>query len=143
MGTWGVHPFGSDTALDFLDLISTLSPQARLELILRTLQSASYDSPALDSVSLPEEVIAAASIVAVNLPGGEELPWNDEYEGLRGSLPMPVSIEVRTLAYDALELALPVDGWWWQSWVDTDDRSQMQSSIDSVKTVLRGRDDLV
>lgn len=138
MGTWGVNPFGSDTALDFLDELGQLSPQERLELVVRTLEVASGDAHPSTSAALPEEVISAAAVIAANLPSGESFPWNEEVSGITQWLPKPVPGRLCVLALEALKSALPVGGWWWQSWVDDVDRVEAKSALDRIKSALRG-----
>ncbi|MFF4599873.1 DUF4259 domain-containing protein [Amycolatopsis sp. NPDC001319] len=137
MGTWGVEPFDSDTALDFLDGLGALTAGGRLELVVRTLESVLVNSRSESSETLPEEVISAAAVIAASLPSGEEFSWNEEVPGITEWLPKPVSLQVRTLAIDALEAALPVGGWWWRSWVDDAERAQAKAALDEVKRALR------
>lgn len=137
MGTWGVEPFDSDTALDFLDGLGALTAAGRLELVVRTLESVLASAQPESSETLPEEVISAAAVIAANLSSGEDFSWNEEAPGITEWLPNPVSLQVRTLAIDALEAALPVDGWWWRSWVDDAERVQAKAALDEVKRALR------
>jgi hypothetical protein len=137
VGTWGVEPFDSDTVLDFLDGLGALTAGGRLELVVRTLESVLVNSRPESSETLPEEVISAAAVIAASLPSGEDFSWNEEVPGITEWLPKPVSLQVRTLAIDALEAALPVGGWWWRSWVDDAERAQAKAALDEVKRALR------
>lgn len=137
MGTWGVEPFDSDTALDFLDGLGALSAEERLESVVKTLESVLESARPESLETLPEEVISAAAVIAANLPSGEQFPWNEEVPGVTEWLPRPVPIRARTLAIEALEAALPLDGWWWRSWVDDAERVQAKTALDEVKRALR------
>jgi hypothetical protein len=83
MGTWGVGPFDSDSALDYLDALRPLAPEDRSVHLERTLRAAALPDGRRERVEiLPEEVIAAAAVVAANLPSGDQLPWNDDAPGI-------------------------------------------------------------
>ncbi|WP_433381461.1 DUF4259 domain-containing protein [Streptosporangium sp. CA-115845] len=138
MGTWGAGPFDSDTALDLLDAVSGLPQSERLESIVGTLNSGMSEGPSAISSVTPEEVIAAASIVAANLPSGESFPWNGEVSGISEWLPKPVPAAVVETALRALDAALPSDGWWWESWIDASEKAQIQDSLEQIRSVLRG-----
>jgi alpha-glucosidase len=137
VGTWGVEPFDSDTALDFLDGLGALTAAARLELVVGTLESVLASAQPESAETLPEEVICAAAVIAANLPSGEGFSWNEEAPRVTEWLPKPVPLQVRTLAIDALEAVLPVGGWWWRSWVDDAERAQAKDALDDVKRALR------
>ena len=136
MGTWGVSPFGSDSAQDLLDTVGAMPPAERLALVERTLASGveSGDSPS--ATVLPDEVIAAVAIVAANLPGGHGLPWNDDVAGVVDWLPRPLPSGLPDLAARALDSAAPPDGWWWRSWVEESDRRAARDAIDQVRAAL-------
>ncbi|MGI5289164.1 DUF4259 domain-containing protein [Nonomuraea polychroma] len=136
MGTWGADLFGSDTALDILDAISSTPPENRVEFIYRIFESAIDQANSVTPTIVPEEVIAAASIVAANLPGGETVSWGEEAEGISRWLPKPVPVAVAASALDALNASLPTDGWWWRSWQNASDRAQMQDALDRVRSLL-------
>lgn len=146
MGTWGPEPFDSDTAADYLDDLGELSPPMRLDAIVRTLgsvpetprETAPGDGVRRPADALPEEVIAAAAVVAANLPSGERLPWNGEVAGITEWLPQPVPEAVRSLAIGALDAAVPAGGWWWRSWVDDADRDRAAGALDRLRAALGG-----
>jgi hypothetical protein len=138
MGTWGADPFGNDTAEDFLAGLAPLSSSERLEFVVRAFKSALEETRSSSPDVLPEEVISAAAVVAANLPTGESFPWNEEVPGITQWLSSPVPAQVSALAIEALDASLPPDGWWWRSWFDDADRAEMKSSIERIKSVLRG-----
>lgn len=140
MGTWGDGPFGSDTAMDFLEQAEQLSGPERQTMVERTLTTALEPRERGREEVLPEEVLAAASVVAANLPSGADLPWNDEMPGISEWLPERPSRQLRDLAVEALGVALPVNGWWWESWVDPNDRSRMKDAFDRIISVLGEND---
>ncbi|SPL97915.1 unnamed protein product [[Actinomadura] parvosata subsp. kistnae] len=86
---------------------------------------------------LPEEVVAAAAVVAANVPAGSSFSWNEEYPDITEWLMKPIMPDLALTAIRALEMTLPADGWFWRSWVDAGEREEAQATIDSLRSVLR------
>ncbi|MEW1614375.1 MULTISPECIES: DUF4259 domain-containing protein [unclassified Streptomyces] len=137
MGTWGSGPFDSDTAEDFLDELQEQSAPQRLAVVENTFRSAIEGGGSSSSSVLPEEVMTAAAVVAANVPAGRSLAWNEEYPGIMEWLAKPITPALASSAVQALEAALPTDGWFWRSWVDAEERSEAQAAIDRLRSVLR------
>jgi alpha-glucosidase len=140
VGTWGSGPFDSDTALDFLSTVSSVSSNERMALISRIFDSAVEGANLTTPIVTPEEVLAAAAVVAANSPGGEVVSWGEEAIGISQWLPKPVSVALATSALDALEASIPADGWWWSSWQNDSDRARMQDAIERIRRLLRRPD---
>ncbi|WP_164715981.1 DUF4259 domain-containing protein [Streptomyces sp. WAC 06738] len=136
-GTWGSGPFDSDAAEDFLDELEGRSAPQRLAAVERTLRSAIEGDGSSSSSVLPEEVMAAAAVVAANIPAGNSLAWNEEVAGITEWLVKPVEPALAASAAQALDVALPPDGWFWRSWVDMEERSEAQAAIDRLQSILR------
>ncbi|GLY79218.1 DUF4259 domain-containing protein [Actinoallomurus iriomotensis] len=133
MGTWGVGPFDSDTAEDFVDGLENLSVPQRIE-VLRAAFRRAIDAG--DSEPLPGEIIAAAAVVAANMPAGETLSWNEDYPGISEWLVRPIPSDVAALSIQALEAALPANGWFWQSWIDDEEKRESEAVVSRIKSVL-------
>lgn len=133
MGTWGTGPFDSDTAEDLADSLEDLPAEERMARVDRVLRRA---IDAGDSEKLPGEVIAAAAVIASNLPPGINLPWNEDYEGISEWLPKPVPTEFTARAIQALDRALPADGWYWRSWTDDNDRREAEDVVNAARSAL-------
>lgn len=138
MGTWGTGPFDSDIAGDFLDQLEGLSALQRLAVIERTFRVVIESGGSSTSSVLPEEVIAAAALMAANIPEGQFFAWEEEYPGMSGWLPQPIPSGLASNALQALDVALPPGGWFWRSWVDDPDRAEAQAVIESLRAVLLG-----
>nr|WP_083977775.1 DUF4259 domain-containing protein [Herbidospora sakaeratensis] len=136
MGTWGASLFGSDSAQDFLDIVASMSESERLEHVIQIFEEADRSGDSSTAEVTPEEIIAAASIVAGSLPGGEFVLLSDDYEGLSDIAFSSVSPAVRDSALRALSSSIPPGGWWWNSWVDPEDRAQMEGAIERIRAVL-------
>jgi hypothetical protein len=137
MGTWGSGPFDSDTAEDFLDELEEQPASQRMEVVERTFRAAIEAGGSSTSSVLPEEVMAAAAVVAANIPSGRSLVWNEEYPSVTEWLVGPIAPALASSAIQALEVALPADGWFWRSWVDAGEREEAKAAIDSLRSVLR------
>ncbi|MEU9174059.1 DUF4259 domain-containing protein [Streptomyces sp. NPDC048420] len=137
MGTWGSGPFDSDTAEDFLDELEEQPASRRLTVVENTFRSAIEAGGRSNSSVLPEEVMAAAAVVAANVPAGSSLAWNEEYPSITEWLAKPITPALALSAIQALEVALPADGWFWRSWVDASEREEAQAAIGSLRSVLR------
>ncbi|EHR61146.1 hypothetical protein SaccyDRAFT_2264 [Saccharomonospora cyanea NA-134] len=81
--------------------------------------------------------MAAAAVVAANVPAGRSLAWKEGYPSITEWLSKPFTSPLASSAIQALELVLPADGWFWKSWVDAGEREEDQTTIDSLIAVLR------
>lgn len=137
VGTWGSGPFQGDSALDFIDLMGPLSRDERQGEVEQLFTAAIEDGRTGRTSVLPEEVLAAAAVVAASWPSGTELPWNADVPSIAEWLPQPVPARLRSLALQALETSLPPGGWWWESWRDPGDREDMERVVKQIERVLR------
>ncbi|MGW4520077.1 DUF4259 domain-containing protein [Amycolatopsis sp. NPDC004378] len=134
MGTWGDGPFGSDAAQDLLEQLEELAVSDRLVELERIFDVA-VNRPEGEEV-LPDEILASVAVVVANLSAETDLPWKDEVSGLAEWLPQGDAEQLRSRAYGALETTFSPGNWWWESWVDQDDRARMQSTIDRMRAIL-------
>ncbi|WP_283134316.1 DUF4259 domain-containing protein [Rhizohabitans arisaemae] len=136
MGTWGSGPFDNDTAEDFLDELEEMSPSQRQALVEKLFHSAIEGREGSRTSVLPEEVVAAAALVAANIPAGSSIFLNEDYPGIAEWLERPVLPALASLAIQAVEVTFSADSWFWGSWVDTESRKEAQSAIRSLRSVL-------
>ncbi|MBQ0994668.1 DUF4259 domain-containing protein [Micromonospora sp. H61] len=104
VGTFGTGPFSSDGALDFLDELAERAPQQRVEALRHMLGYVLANRGLLWREYFPDQVVAAAALVATTLPGGEQLQHrlsqvSDDPSAV--ILPEPVP-DLATSALDAL-----------------------------------------
>jgi alpha-glucosidase len=138
MATFGTDLLASDSALDFLDQIAEVPPAQRSDELRRVLALAADDPSSLFRDIVPEEVMAAAVLVAASLPDIDGSPVDNE-AGAAAALPGPASAELVTLAGRALDVVTAPDGWWQTSWVSADDAAQATRSIDELRAILARR----
>lgn len=137
MGTWGTGAFDSDTADEFLDELEVQTAPQRQEVVENTFRSAINEGGISASSVLPVEVLTAAAVVAANITSGRDRSWHQEYPDIVEWLAKPVASNLASSANQALETALPSDGWFWRSWVDADQRQEAKDSLASLKSVVQ------
>lgn len=71
LGTFGTGPFGNDGALDFLDELAGQPAGEHREVLERMFFRVRSRPDLLGWKFFPDEVVAAAAVVAASLPGGE------------------------------------------------------------------------
>jgi hypothetical protein len=135
VGTWGAGLFDSDTAQDLLDSLEDLTPTMRAERLRAVLERAPGMTES-NPRSAEEEVITAAAIVGIHLPGGDTVEVDEDYPDIPQWLIRPIPAELAALARQALDVALPEDSWWWNSWVNPDDLARITREVDRLKQIL-------
>jgi alpha-glucosidase len=134
VGTWGTGPFDSDAAEDYVDALERMSASERLGALEEIFGRAAMAAD--DSWREPGELVAAAAVVAANMPLGTSLPLNEDYEEIPQWLVKPVPDELAASAIRALDAALPAGGWFWRSWTDEGDRIESETMVANLKAVL-------
>jgi len=117
VGTWDSGPFDNDTAADWCGDLDDADPADRPTLIRATLIRAADEDDYLDS-SDACEAIAAAAIVAAQLPGGQPITsaYAPDFLLDGGSFHLPD--ELAALAVDAIDRILADDSEWLDLWQD-------------------------
>ena len=155
MGTWGTGPFDNDAAGDLLDELAECTPDERVA-PLRQLFAAVLRDPDADTyeVAFPtgyldglnaDEVVAGAALVALALPGGEqilEVPMDRAFPGggipdlvASAGVPAP-SHDLIALAAEALRAATAPARPWYLAWIDDGDRVLAMGGVTATLRVL-------
>jgi hypothetical protein len=137
VGTWASGPFDNDTAADWCGDLDDARPGDRPAMVRAALSGVVEEDGYLDS-DLACEAIAAAAIVAAQLPGGQPITFSYAPEFLRdgGSLPLPD--EVAALAVRALDRIMADESEWRELWQDAApaDGDAAFDAVGAVRTVL-------
>ncbi|MEO3745185.1 DUF4259 domain-containing protein [Plantactinospora sp. B5E13] len=138
MGTFGTGPFSSDGALDFLDELAERPPRQHVEVLRHVFEHVLAHRELLWREFFPDQVVAAAALVAAALPGGEQLQHRlaqvfDEPDAV---LPEPVP-NLAASALDALHFVAGPGGAWHQGWTTETDRAEARQAIDDLAAILR------
>ena len=72
MGTFGTGPFSSDGAMGFLEELAERPPERRGAALARMFHFVKDNPELLWREFFPDEVVAAAAVVAATLPGGQQ-----------------------------------------------------------------------
>jgi len=137
VGTFGTGPFSNDSALDLLDELADQPPGQRREALERIFQV--RDRPdLLWRKFLPDEIVAAAAIVAASLPGGEDIRRDlaGQTYDVDAVLVPPPDRELTTFALQALLFAAGPDGPWHDGWVNQQDAARARQTSDQLTAIL-------
>jgi len=84
MGTFGTGLFGSDGALDLLDELVDQPAVQRREALERVFSRLRDRPDLLGRKIFPDEIVAAAAVVAAGLPSGESIRDGPRHDGWTG-----------------------------------------------------------
>lgn len=119
MGAWDVGPFDNDTAADWCGGLNEAIPEQRAVLIRDALtRVAEYGNDYLES-NEAEKAIAAAAVVASQLPGGTAIdtPYAPDFLLEGGNV--EVDDEVPAIAVRALDRVVQQDSEWRELWEES------------------------
>lgn len=144
MGTFGTGAFSSDGALDLLEQLAERPTESRTAALEHMFAFVRDNPDLLWREFFPDEIVAAAAIIAASLPGGEpfserlkELADNDLAPDIR--LPAPAPRLARP-ALEALLWAAGPNGPWHQGWTTETTAAEAQHTSDTLLRVLRDAD---
>lgn len=137
MGTWDIGPFDNDTAADWCGDLDDAAPEQRAALIRDALiRVAEHGDEYLDS-SLAAEAIAAAAIVASQLPGGTAIntPYAPDFLLEGGTI--EVADDVPAIAARALDRIVGEDSEWRELWEEAEESyAQALASVQTIRANL-------
>jgi hypothetical protein len=137
VGTWDVGPFDNDTAADWCGAVHDADPARRVELIHTALATVADHGDAYLDSDLAVEAIAAAAIVASQLPGGTPLtsPYAPKFLLAGGTVDLPT--DLASLALRALDRINADNSEWRQLWEeDPDSYAQARAALQPIHVVL-------
>jgi hypothetical protein len=139
MGTWDDGPFDNDSAADWCDGLHDADPSVRAAIVRAVLATAARNTGWLDhGDAVP--AIAAAAIVASQMPGGEPItsPYAPDFL-LAGEF-LDLDDDVPQLAVEALDRVLGDDSEWRIDWAEAGVQEFPQ--LDKLRAVLSGPPEL-
>jgi len=137
MGTWNVGPFDNDTAADWCGDLDDAAPEQRAVLIRDALgRVAQHGDEYLDSDDAVQ-AIAAAAIVASQLPGGTAVDTPYAPDFLLNGGTVEVADDVPAIAVRALDRIVEDDSEWRELWEDAEESyPQALASVQSIRATL-------
>jgi Domain of unknown function (DUF4259) len=135
VGTWGVGPFDNDMAADWSGGLDGASDSARVELIEETLRSVADETDYLDS-DFACEAIAAAAVVASQLPGGPAIDssYAPDFLTEGGTLHLPPQLSA--LALRALDRIVDEDSEWRDLWDEAEQLDEAVATLAPIREAL-------
>jgi hypothetical protein len=136
MGTWDIGPFDNDTAADWCGDLHEASPTQR-PAMLRSAFTAVLDNgdDYLDS-DLAVEAIAAAAIVASQLPGGAPITSSYAPDFLLEGGSVDVLDDVLALAVPALDRIVDDNSEWRELWEESVDGAPALAAVQQIRTTI-------
>ena len=139
VGIFGTGPFSSDGALDLLDELADQPPGQRREALEGIFLQVRNHPDLRWRAYLPDQIVAAAAIVAASLPGGEDIRRDlaDHADDVHAVLVPAPDHDLTALALHALLFAAGPDGPWHDGWVDPQTAAQARQTSDQLTAILR------
>ncbi|MGW0436224.1 DUF4259 domain-containing protein [Micromonospora sp. NPDC003197] len=146
VGTWSSGPFDNDHAMDLLDELAEMNDREKAE-YLREIFTNALGLSSTERV-WPKEVVAAAALIALALPGGavvvmyeegdfeSDAEENADEEWSIAILREP-GVALARLALDALMEVTRPEGRWFLGWLLDSDRDAALNHVEAVARVLR------
>ena len=118
MGTWDFGPFDNDNAADWCGDLDDAEPGQRVGMIRDALNETLHEGEYLDS-DFATTAIAAAAVVASQVPGGEPITssYAPHFLTTGGTLDIPADLPA--LALRALDRVAAEDSEWRDLWEDS------------------------
>ncbi len=137
MGTWDVGPFDNDTAADWCGDLDDAAPEQRVVLIRDALSRvAEHGDEYLDSDDAVE-AIAAAAIVASQLPGGTAIDTAYAPDFLLEGGIVEMADDIPAIAVRALDRVVGDDSEWRELWEEAEESyPQALASVQSIRATL-------
>ncbi|GIF09283.1 DUF4259 domain-containing protein [Actinoplanes siamensis] len=140
MGTFGTGPFSSDGAMEFLEELAERPAERRATALERMFTFVKEQPELLWREFFPEEVVAAAAVVAASLPGGHqfnqklaELVEHDLVPDVRLAAPV---LDLAGAALQALTFVAGPGGPWHQGWTNDTDAAEARETVAVLSQVL-------
>ncbi|RFS82293.1 DUF4259 domain-containing protein [Actinomadura spongiicola] len=131
MGTWDIGPFDNDHASDFAIDLDEAPAEQHAELIARALNAVMPPDGDTGSRSA-DPAVAAAAVVAAQLPGG---PPTDPISGPGKPVP-PLPRELVPLAISALDRVVAADSEVRQLWSESPNGHLWEEEIARLRAVM-------
>jgi hypothetical protein len=140
MGTFGTGPFSSDGAMDFLEELAERPAEQRAAALEHIFTFVKEKPELLWRKFFPDEVVAAAAVVAASLPAGQQfdqeleaLVEDDLASDVRLAAPAP---DLASAALQALTFVAGPGGSWHQGWTNDTDAAEARETVAALSQVL-------
>jgi hypothetical protein len=137
MGAWGVGPFENDSALDWRDDLQRCAPDKRVELIRDAFMAVVGQGDSYLDSDFAVEAIAAAAVLASQLPGGPTVAsLGADFVAAGGGFDVPGDLP--PLALRALDRVVAEKSEWRSLWAEADMLDELAGVLAPIRAVLDG-----
>jgi len=139
VGTWDVGPFDNDTAADWCGDLHDAAPADRVQLVRSALAAVVNRRDIYLDSDFAVEAIAAAAIVASQLPGGTPITSSYAPDFLLDGNAIEVPDDVPPLALRALDRIVGDNSEWRSLWAESPDSyAQVLAALQPIRNTLEG-----
>jgi Domain of unknown function (DUF4259) len=132
MGTWDAGPFDNDTAADWCGLLRDAEAAKRPDLLRAAVDDVVGNTDGYLDSYYAERVVAAAAVMASQLPGGE--PISSAYAS--GDLASEIPADLPALALRALDRITGEESEWRELWEETDSYPAVLAGLETIRGPL-------
>jgi hypothetical protein len=136
MGTWDVGPFDNDTAADWCGDLQDATPAQRPSMVRRALAAVIDNGDDYLDSDLAAEAIAAATVVASQLPGGAAITSSYAPDFLLEGGRIEVPGDVPALAVRALDRIVGDDSEWRELWEESEEGTSALATVQQIRTAI-------
>jgi hypothetical protein len=140
MGTWDVGPFDNDTAADWCGDLHDAAPEQRVQLIRGALTAVIDNGDHYLDSGFAAQAIAAAAVVASQLPGGSPISSAYAPDFLLEGGTVGVPEDVPELALRALDRIVADNSEWRELWEESADYPKAVAALQPIRATLERPD---
>jgi hypothetical protein len=140
MGTWDVGPFDNDIAADWCGDLHDTAPGQRTTAVRDALAAVVDNGGEYLDSDLAVEAVAAAAIVASQLPGGAQVTSAYAPDFLLEGGRLQVPDDLPALAVRALDRIVGEDSEWRELWEESEEYASALAALQRIRAALQATD---
>jgi len=137
MGTWDVGPFDNDTAADWCGDLNDAASQRRPTIVRSALTAVLDNGDDYLDNDVAVEAIAAAALVASQLPGGTKITSSYAPDFLIEGGRLELVDGVPALAVRALDRIVGDDSEWRELWKESEDGRSALATVQQIRATIQ------
>jgi hypothetical protein len=137
MGTWDVGPFDNDTAADWCGDLDDAAPGQRPTIVRRALTTVLDNGDDYLDSDVAVEAIAAAALIASQLPGGTEITSSYAPDFLFEGGRLELADDVPALAVRAMDRIAGDDSEWRELWEESEDGASALATVQQIRATIQ------
>jgi hypothetical protein len=137
MGTWDVGPFDNDTAADWCGDLDDAASGQRPTIVRSALTTVLDNGDDYLDSDVAVEAIAAAALVASQLPGGTKITSAYAPDFLLEGGSLELVDDVPALAVRALDRIVGDNSEWHELWEETEDGGSALAAVQQIRATIQ------